>query len=86
MSITVDLPADLESELADEAARAGVPLPEYVRQLLARCIHLDPAPRDGAELVAYWQREGLIGCRPDGADGPTHARALREQAQRRSVP
>jgi len=43
-----------------------------------------PAPRTGAELLTYWQGEGLVGTRPEIADGPAHARALREEAQRRA--
>jgi len=46
----------------------------------------NPAPRTGAELLAYWQGEGLVGTRPDISDGPAHARHLREQAQRRGRP
>ena len=38
--------------------------------------------RTGAELVAYWQGEGLVGTRPNIADAPAHARTLRERAQR----
>ena len=30
MSLTIDLPPDLEAELAAEAARLHMPLPEYV--------------------------------------------------------
>ncbi len=42
------------------------------------------SPRNGAELVAYWLREGLIGTRPDLSDSQLHARQLRDRAQRRS--
>lgn len=43
-------------------------------------------PATGAELLAYWQSEGLIGTRTDIVDGPAHARDLREQAQERTRP
>jgi hypothetical protein len=39
--------------------------------------------RTGAEIVAYWQAEGLIGTRTDSTDSPAIARQIREQAQRR---
>jgi hypothetical protein len=40
-------------------------------------------PKTGAELVAYWQNEGLIGTRPDRLDSQAHARQICEQAERR---
>jgi len=86
MSLVLDLPAELESELAAEASRLGLPLPEYVLRLLAGGRAPSPPPRTGAELLAYWQGEGLVGTRPDIADSSAHARALREQAQRRAQP
>lgn len=83
MSLVLNLPAELESELAAEAVRLGLALPEYVLRLLAEGRAPTPAPRTGAELLAYWQRESLIGTRTDIADSSAHARSLREQAQRR---
>ena len=86
MSLVLDLPAELEAELAAEAAHLGLPLSEYAVRLLAAGRTLHPAPRTGAELVAYWQGEGLVGMRPEITDAPAHARTLREQAQRRARP
>jgi hypothetical protein len=86
MSLMIDLPPELESELASEAARLALPLSEYVLRLLATGRTLNPRPRTGAELLAYWQREGLVGTRAEIADAPAHARALREQAQKRARP
>jgi predicted DNA-binding antitoxin AbrB/MazE fold protein len=40
-------------------------------------------PANGAELVAYWEKKGLIGTRPDITDSVAHARALRRQAETR---
>ena len=86
MSLVLDLPPELETELAAEAARIGLPLSEYAVRLLAGGLGPVPAPRNGAELLAYWQAEGLIGTRSEIADGPAHARDLRAQAQRREQP
>jgi hypothetical protein len=86
MSLVLDLPPELETELAAEAARLGLPLPQYALRLLAAGRGPRPALRTGAELLAYWQSEGLVGTRPEIADSPAHARALREQAQRRARP
>src|SRR5260370_12318195 len=73
MSLVLDLPRELESELTAEAAQLGLPLPEYILQILVTGRGPSPAPRTGAELVAYWQSEGLVGTRPDIADSEAHA-------------
>jgi hypothetical protein len=86
MNLVLDLPPELESELAAEAARIGLPLAEYAVRLLAGGGTLRPALRTGAEVLSYWQGEDLIGSRPEIEDSSAHARALREQAQRRERP
>jgi hypothetical protein len=83
MSITLDLPQELESELATEATQMGLSLAEYVLRLLSTRSVAGPLPTTGAELVAYWQREGVIGMRPDITDSEAHARQIRHQAERR---
>jgi hypothetical protein len=65
MSLTIDLPPDLEAGLAAEAAYLRLPLPEYVVRVIAVGRLPNPMPRTGAEVVAYWEREGLLGTRPD---------------------
>jgi len=47
MSLVLDLPAELETELAAEAARLRLPLPEYVLRLLASGRTPTPAPCTG---------------------------------------
>jgi hypothetical protein len=86
MSLVLDLPPDLESELSAEAARLRLPLSEYALRLLSLKQLPVPQPRNGAELLTYWQSEGLIGTRPDIADGPDHARELRQKAEKRERP
>ena len=83
MSITLDLPQELESELAIEAAQLGLPLSEYVLRLLSTRSLVGQVPTTGAELVAYWQREGVIGMRSDIVDSQAHARQIRHKAERR---
>jgi hypothetical protein len=83
MSLVLDLPPELEKQLAAEAAKLQLPVEEYVLRVLAAGRMADPAPRTGAELVAYWRSEGLIGTRPDITDPSAHARALREHAEKR---
>lgn len=86
MTIILDLPNELERELSQEAARKGLPLAEYALQLLAANRGMaagSTPPRTGAELVAFWEREGLIGSRTDIHDPAQYARELRERAQTR---
>ena len=82
MSLVLDLPVELESELADEAARNGLP----ALQLLAIGRNSRPSLHNGAELLAYWQSEGLVGTRPDVVDSSAHARSLPDQSQSRARP
>ena len=85
MSITLDLPGDLERLLEAEAARLGLPVAEYAVRLLAETRATDERPEiaTGADLVAFWEREGVIGSRPDIIDPAGHARRLRAEAERR---
>ena len=83
MTITLDLPQELERELAHEAARLGLPVEQYALRLLSRDRGAGDLPKTGAELVDYWRREGLIGYRPDISDSASHARRLRHKAERR---
>ena len=84
MSLTLDLPEDLERELAAEAARLGISLSEYAVRVLAAARPRSDRPKTGAQLAEYWREEGLIGSRPDIPDGQEHARRLRDQAERRA--
>ncbi len=85
MSITLDLPEELETDLSIEAARLGLSLPEYALRLLSVAQAVGNKPKTGAELVEYWRSEELIGTRPDIIDSQTHARQIRDQAERRRL-
>ena len=86
MTLTLDLPQELERKLSAEAERLGLPLEQYALRRLdeAPPTSTDSRPKDGAQLVAYWRREGVIGSRSDIEDSQAHARELRRQAERRS--
>ena len=90
MTLVIDLPQELENELSAEANRLGLALPEYALRVLSMwgsvgnlLPYIDDMPQTGVELVAYWQREGLIGTRPDIADSQEHARVIRAKAEHR---
>lgn len=82
MTLSIELPEELEIELAAEAERLGISLSEYTAQLL-RERRPGGEIRTGADLVSYWRRENLIGTRPEIDDSQAHARRLREEAERR---
>ncbi|NJL65107.1 MAG: hypothetical protein HC903_29125 [Methylacidiphilales bacterium] len=83
MTIRLELPPELENALFTEAAKLNLPLPEYILRLLSTRQILNNPPKTGAELVAYWQNEGIINSRPDITDSQAHARNLRHQAETR---
>jgi hypothetical protein len=84
MTLTLELPHELEVELQDEAARRGLSLEEYALQVLMSGLTIESPPTSGAELVEYWREEGLIGSRPEINDTEDFARSLRRQAETRS--
>jgi hypothetical protein len=84
MSITLDLPQELERELSMEATRLGLSLSEYALRLLSSGRIVGNLPTTGVELVAYWQREGVVGSRPDIADSQEYARQIRHTVERRT--
>ena len=84
MTLTLELPRELEIKLNAEAERLGLPLEKYALRRLGEALETtDSVPRNGAELVAYWHSEGVIGSRPDIENSQTHARELRRQAEQR---
>ena len=83
MTLTLELPTELETDLLDEAAQLGLSLPEYTLRLLLARPALKAAPQTGAELVTYWQKAGVIGTRPDINDSQQHAREIRMRAEKR---
>lgn len=85
MPQTVELPDDLAAALMDEASRLGLSLPDYAVRLLTSARSAVVSVQSGADLVAFWQAQGLVGSRPDIADSQAEARRLRDQAQRRGA-
>jgi hypothetical protein len=84
MAITLEVPQELEHDLAIEAAKLGLSLSDYAIRLLSRRVPIRTLPKTGAELVTYWQDAGLIGTRTDIVDSQQHARAIRAQAEKRT--
>ncbi len=83
MGLTLELPIDLATDLAVEAARQGLTLADYALQVLALPRSPVPSIQCGKDLVTYWQAEGVVGSRTDIGNSQDYARGLREEAQRR---
>jgi hypothetical protein len=84
MSIHLDLPPELESQLSTEVLRLNLPFSEYILRVLSIAEVLSNPPKTGAELVAYWQSEKVINSRADITDSQVYARNLRHQAETRT--
>lgn len=87
MTLTIELTPDAERVLRRAAARRGMGATDLARELLEEQLETEDqegqAPATGAELVAYWQAEGVFGAwaeRTDIPDSPTYARELRAVA------
>lgn len=83
MNITLELPSELERDLANEASQLKLPLVEYILRVLSFRPFLQNPPKTGVELVSYWESVGVINSRPDITDSQAHARRLRDQAEYR---
>ena len=83
MTISLDLPQKLVDELSDEAARRGLSLSEYASQVLSAGWEERFPLKTGADLVAYWRSEGLVGTRPEIEDSQAFSREIRRAAERR---
>jgi hypothetical protein len=87
MTLTLDLPPDLEARVNSEAARRGMSSAECVLEVLGAAMPDTALPTTPAELVDYWEREGVLGIwadRTDIPDSPEYARQLRRQAEQRT--
>jgi hypothetical protein len=84
MTITLEIPKELESELAEEAAQLGLSLSEYALRLLSARPIIKAMPKTGAEVITYWKDAGLIGTRRDILDSQQRARKIRAEAEKRA--
>ena len=84
VSITLNLPPELEEELSAEANRLNLPLQEYVLRLLSYHPFLENPPQNGSQLVAYWKKAGVINSRSDIENSPQTARKLRYESEHRN--
>ena len=86
MTIMLDLPTELEARLEAKALKRDKPFEQYVLSLIEDSLPaLSPMPelKTGADVVAFWKANGLIGDwaeREDIGDNLEYARELRRNA------
>ncbi len=66
MSVTIDLPPDIEASLAAQAAARGMPLADHLRHLIEEQAGAPrPAPKTPEERVKLWRDvSGLPDTKP----------------------
>ena len=84
MTLNLELDAELAEVLAEEAARKKMSLPDYAVYLLTITVPPPPPLKTGADVVAYWEANGLIGTRPDITDPVAHSEAMRAKSNSRN--
>ena len=97
MTLILELTPEQEQQLEAEARQRNLDTTSYainllfekeatehdLDQALPPVRSLPPVNGTGADLVAYWEREGLIGTRPDIRGSLEQAREIRRKAERR---
>lgn len=83
MSITLELKPEVEALVHAQAAARGVSVEQFLQDAIEQ---LTASVTTGAELLAFWEREGALGAwadREDISDSAAFARGLRREAERR---
>jgi hypothetical protein len=57
VTLTLNIPKDLESRLRDEAARAGLDPADYARRLIERHLSPDNGAKHTLDLLNQWEAE-----------------------------
>jgi hypothetical protein len=84
MTLTIKLTKAEKQGLERLASERGMGLDEYARTLLlAGSGASAPVITSGAELVDYWQREGVLGAKTGDTDSAAAARHIRKRAEQR---
>ena len=82
MTIVLQLKPEVEARAQAQAEARGISLQEY----LEHAIEHITSPLTGAELLAQWDKEGVLGAwarRDDITDSAAYARELRRQSEAR---
>jgi hypothetical protein len=85
MTLTIELTPEQEVALQTQAQAVGMEASEYAWQLLASDLVTERRPMTGAEVLAYWEHEGVRGVFADRPDSQTFARQLRQAEEARGA-
>ena len=83
MEINLEIPNELKQELSQEASQINLSLSDYILHLLSARKVSNETQKTGKDLIAYWQKEGLINCRSDIKNSQEYARKIRYEAEHR---
>ena len=83
MTITLDLPKELEARLEEEAASARITKEVLAAQLIAMALPPDSF-KNGAEAVDYWTQIGFVGMWADREDMKNSTAWVRQQRDKSS--
>jgi hypothetical protein len=84
MTLTLELTPEEEAKLHAKAARAGMEETAYLRSLIAGRRQPQKGSNTPAEMVAYWQANGLLtGYGDPDKDSIEVARELRDKFSQR---
>ena len=78
MTMTLDLPKEIEVRLEEEAASAHITKEALASQLIAMALPPDSF-KNGAEAVDYWTQIGLVGMWADREDMKDSTAWVRQQ-------
>jgi hypothetical protein len=76
-SVTLELTAEEIERLKKMATQTGADINSVLYSLSAQAPDVAARPMTGAEAIARWEKEGVLGLLSERADSPELARELR---------
>jgi hypothetical protein len=83
MTLTLELTTDETARLKSAAQQTGSQIGDVVHKLISELPEPVTKLTAGAQALAEWEAEGILGLWSDRADSPELARELRQQGQTR---
>ncbi len=88
MVLTIELSEEVERSLLARAEREGKSVEGLSVEILKGSVSRETVAAEfrnmsPAQIMDYWEREGLVGWRDDVEDSAVLAREIRDKAQRR---
>ena len=80
-SVTLELTTEEVERLTLLANQTGAEIGQVLHRLISQLPDVAGKPTSGAQALARWEAEGVLGLWSDRIDSPELARELREKAQ-----